>query len=51
LPFYEFRSKERMDDKKWLQILDSPKRPAVPEWLKEIYSGNKLSKPKLKPIE
>jgi hypothetical protein len=51
LPFYEFWSPERLDDKTWLELLDSPRRPKVPDYLKDIYSGKRLSKPKFEQID
>ncbi len=47
LPYYEFWSKNRLNDKDWLKLLDSKQRPSIPEWLKEITSKGQLYKPKL----
>lgn len=46
LPFYEFHSTKRYSDPEWQQLLDSKDRPAVAEYLKELYS-EELKKPVL----
>ena len=33
MPYYEYRSKERLTDPEWKQLLDSPRAPAQPGWL------------------
>ena len=34
LPYHEFASKDRLTDKEWLKLLDSPKAPDQPEWVR-----------------
>ena len=45
LPYYEFVARTRLTDETWKEVLDSPKRPDVPEWLSPIIQGGKLSNP------
>jgi hypothetical protein len=33
MPYYEYRSKERLTDPEWKQLLDSPRAPVQPGWL------------------
>ncbi len=33
MPYYEYRSKERLTDPEWKQLLDSPRAPLQPAWL------------------
>jgi hypothetical protein len=33
MPYYEYRSKVRLTDPEWKQLLDSPRAPAQPAWL------------------
>src|SRR5262249_9225954 len=36
MPYYEFPHAERLTDEAWKKLLDSPKRPAAPEWLSPL---------------
>ncbi|NQT88863.1 DUF3160 domain-containing protein [bacterium] len=36
LPYYEFTSPQRLTNAEWKAMLDSPKRPASPDWLKPL---------------
>ncbi len=47
LPYYEFRSTERLTDAQWLELLDCDLRPLVPDWAKPIYKGEGLGKPEM----
>lgn len=48
MPYYEFAHETRLTDTEWKQLLDSPQRPDVPDWLKEIISDKSFSKPSFK---
>lgn len=48
MPYYEFTHKDRLDDADWMKLLDSKRRPAIPEWLEPIVVDKKLTSPKLK---
>ncbi len=45
LPFYEFQSRERLNDDEWKKILDSDKRPPVPQWMKPILGSEGIKRP------
>ena len=48
MPYYEFFSKTRLDDKAWKKILDNKnKRPKIPEWLTPIVKDGALTPPNL----
>jgi len=36
MPYYEFKHPMRLTDSEWLKLLDSPKRPGIPAWVKPI---------------
>lgn len=38
MPYYEYRSQQRLTDAEWKQLLDSPSAPAQPAWL-QTYVG------------
>jgi hypothetical protein len=46
LPYYEFKSSQRLTDEEWKTMLDSPKRPDIPGWAKPILSAEGVPKPK-----
>ncbi len=48
MPYYEFQSWTRLTDREWQRLLDSPKRPGIPTWVKSIVAGRELRKPTLK---
>jgi hypothetical protein len=48
LPYYEFAHSTRMDDTEWKTLLDSSKRPSVPEWVQPIVEGGNLDAPEFK---
>lgn len=48
MPYYEFKSKTRLTDGKWKDLLDSDNRPRFPRWLKPIIGAGPLRKPKVK---
>jgi hypothetical protein len=49
MPYYEFGSNTRINDKEWKTLLDDKyKRPTIPSWLKPIIEGGKLNVPDLK---
>ena len=45
MPYYEFQNPKRLTDTEWLELLDSPKRPGIPAWVKPIVAGRELHKP------
>ena len=46
MPYYEFFSAERLNDKQWDKILDDKnKRPEIPAWLKPIVQNGALKVP------
>ena len=45
MPYYEFTSGSRLTDAEWKNLLDSPQRPGVPEWVKPVLSENNLFEP------
>lgn len=47
LPFYEFQSKERLNDNEWKNLLDSDKRPPIPQWMKPVLGSEGIKKPKM----
>ena len=49
MPFYEFESKKRLNDEEWMKLLDSDKRPPIPEWMKPILGSEGIKKPE--PVE
>ena len=48
LPFYEFTSKDRLNDREWKKMLDSKNRPSVPSWLKPLVGSKGITKPEMK---
>ncbi len=46
VPYYEFINSSRLDDESWKEILDSEKRPALPEWTWPVVTEGGLGKPK-----
>jgi hypothetical protein len=48
MPYYEFASASRLTDAEWTALLDSPKRPAMPEWVRPVVSAGGIGKPTLK---
>ena len=47
LPYYEFRSRERLTDAAWKALLDGEDRPGLPSWIAPITAEGGLRKPKL----
>lgn len=46
MPYHEFRHAQRLTDSAWKTLLDSPKRPATPEWIKPIIGAGGTITPK-----
>jgi hypothetical protein len=47
MPYYEFPNSERLTDAEWKSLLDSDKRPDVPDWVKPIVAPGGIGVPKL----
>ena len=47
LPYHEFAHATRLTDDEWRAMLDSDHRPALPEWVKPIYSEAGRQEPRL----
>jgi hypothetical protein len=47
LPYYEFTHTSRLTDTAWKEMLDSEKRPSIPEWVSPIINKGRLSQPDL----
>ena len=45
LPYYEFISKKRYNDKEWKNLLTTDKRPSIPLWLNPIVWSKGIGKP------
>ena len=45
LPYYEFVNSSRLNDELWKKMLDSDKRPSIPEWAAPIVTEGHLGKP------
>jgi hypothetical protein len=37
MPYYEYRSRERLTDEEWRQKLDSPAAPPLPDWVQTYF--------------
>jgi hypothetical protein len=49
LPYYEFSHPERLTDTEWKALLDSPRRPEVPAWLRPLIGAEQaVTRPKPK---
>ncbi|MCK5706855.1 MAG: DUF3160 domain-containing protein [Candidatus Aureabacteria bacterium] len=51
LPYYEFASDARLNDKEWKTMLDSDKRPKQPEWLKPLVEEKGILTPDFESAE
>jgi hypothetical protein len=49
MPYFEFPHDTRLTDAQWKGLLDSPKRPPLPQWANPIYSTRGQGRPELKP--
>ncbi len=48
MPYYEFAHGERLTDDAWKALLDSDKRPGIPEWVRPIVGSAGIGRPVLK---
>jgi hypothetical protein len=43
MPYYEFKTRDRLDDKDWREILSDPaRRPALPGWIQPLEAAQAL---------
>jgi len=45
MPYYEFKSSQRLTDGQWKEMLDSKDRPDVPKWVKPVIGESGIKKP------
>ena len=49
MPYYEFKSAERLDDSQWREMLSHPvRRPALPDWVQPLEASQALKDPSRK---